>query len=592
LKQNFSRKYLGIWIANQIKSIKKVEEEGVKSIKQRVKNFFFPGSGAPMWVRILPYAVLGVLTIILLTGSAYVWDYTNSPAFCGTTCHTMPPEYSAYQVSPHARVDCVDCHLGKSFITTKITRKAGDMKHVFATLFHAYEYPIMAGELRPARETCEKCHYPEKFSDDKLKVIRHYSDDTFTLPTDTYLTMKTGGGSKRQGLGKGIHWHIENPVYYYSTDALDQNIPYVKVANEDGTTTEYVDIQSGFDPATVDPSKLKEMDCMTCHNRITHRVLPPEDAVDQMISTGLVSPSIPEIRPKAIEAYSKIYETTETGVKGIAALEEFYRQYYPDYYSANQETVQKAISALQESYVKSVYPEQKSDWYTHPNNVGHKDFPGCMRCHDGKHLDTNQQAIRMECNLCHSVPTVAGPFDFTTQIEISRGPEPETHKNPNWISMHNKVFNDTCADCHTTKDPGGTSNTSFCSNSACHGTEWKFAGFNAPKLREVIQAQLPPTPTPQPLPTGGALTFKDTVGPLLLSRCTNCHGASGIKGLDMTSYAGLMKGGEDGVVIVPGDPQNSLLVKKQSDTQPHFGQLTPEELKLVMDWIQAGAPEQ
>ena len=138
----------------------------MKKFKAWLKNFFLPPEGSPMWVRLLPYAVLGVLTIILLSAAAVGWEYTNSSEFCGTSCHTMPPEYSAYLVSPHARVECVDCHIGKGFITTRITRKAGDMKHIYATMFHTYEFPIRAGELRPARDTCEKCHYPEKFSDD------------------------------------------------------------------------------------------------------------------------------------------------------------------------------------------------------------------------------------------------------------------------------------------------------------------------------------------------------------------------------------------------------------------------------------------
>ena len=206
-------------------------------------------------------------------------------------------------------------------------------------------------------------------------------------------------------------------------------------------------------------------------------------------------------------------------------------------------------------------------------------------------MDSSQKAIRLECNLCHSIPVVAGPYNFVAKIEVSRGPEPISHRNENWISQHNQVFDPTCANCHDTKDPGGVSNTSFCSNSACHGSIWKFAGFDAPALRQVIQSQLPPTPTPLPLPTGGALTFQDTIGPLFQARCGACHAANGIQGLDLTTYQSAIQGSANGPVIVPGDPDQSLLVKKQTDLQPHFGQLTPEQLQLVIDWIKAGAPE-
>ena len=563
----------------------------MKQFWKRVHDFFFPPAGSPTWVRALPYIVLGVLTLILFFPVAYVWDYTNSPAFCGTSCHTMPPEYTSYLTSPHARIDCVDCHIGKGFIATRLTRKAGDLKHVFATISKNYEFPIRAGELRPARETCELCHFPDKFSDDSLRQLQRFSNDKENSPYTIYLTLKTGGGSERQGLGRGIHWHIQSKIFYYSEDITEQIIPYVKVVNPDGSSDEYLDIESEFNPASLDPAELKEMDCATCHNRITHLVPAPEDTIDQLMTRNQISPSIPEIHKKALEVYSQIFDTTEKGLKNIEGLDSYYRQTYPDFYAANSQLITEAITALKTAYAASVFPEQNSDWNSHSNNVGHKDSPGCFRCHDGKHLDAEKNAVRLECNLCHSVPVVAGPFDFVARIEISRGPEPEAHKSPNWISMHNRVMDETCVNCHTTDDPGGTSNTSFCSNSACHGSTWTYAGFDAPKLREIIQSQLPPTPTPAPLPSGAALTYKDSVGPLLESRCGSCHGSSGIKGLDLTSYQGLMKGSESGPVILPGDPTNSLLVQKQSGAQPHFGQFTSEELQLILDWIMAGAPE-
>jgi mono/diheme cytochrome c family protein len=177
-------------------------------------------------------------------------------------------------------------------------------------------------------------------------------------------------------------------------------------------------------------------------------------------------------------------------------------------------------------------------------------------------------------------------------IEVSRGPEPESHLNANWISLHRQVFDATCSNCHTTGNPGGTDNSSFCSNSACHGSVWTYAGFDAPALREVLLSQLPPTPTPQALPSpSGAVTFDSLIGPLFTSRCGACHGSEGIQGLNLTTYPTALAGGANGPVIVPGDSQASLLVQKQSGAQAHFGQLTPEELAAVREWIDAGAPE-
>ncbi len=562
-----------------------------KRLGKALRTFFFPPAESKMWVRVLPYAILGVLTLIVLIGAAYGWQYTNSPQFCGTSCHTMPPEYSAYLASPHARVDCVECHIGRGFIATQITRKAGDLRHVFATVLKNYDYPIFATNMRPARDTCEKCHNPDKFSDDSLREDKRYQNDLDNTAYSIFLSLKTGGGTSRQGLGKGIHWHVENRVLYYAIDELQENIPYVRVYNADGTYTEYIDIASSFNPAELKESDLKEMDCVTCHNRVTHLVPMPADEVDTALSRGFIDKTIPDIRLKAIEVLSVTYTSQQEGLNGIAGLNNYYQAYYPDYYAANPTAIQTAIAYIQSVYTSSVNLDQKSDWNTHPNNIGHMDFPGCFRCHDGKHMDAAQQAVRLECNLCHTVPTVAGPSKFVADIEISRGPEPESHLNANWIAIHNQVFNQTCSDCHTTENPGGTDNSSFCSNSACHGITWKYAGLSAPELRQTILSSLPPTPTPSPLDLSGALTYAATIGPLFQSRCGTCHGENGILGLNLTTYQTAIQGGTNGSVIIAGDAQVSPLIQKQSGTLPHFGQLTPGELNLVIQWIDAGAPE-
>ena len=375
--------------------------------------------------------------------------------------------------------------------------KPATSKHIFSTAFHTYEYPIVAGELRPARETCEKCHSPDKFSADSLIEIKHFANDIANSPISTFLIMKVGGGSKRVGLGKGIHWHIENKLYYLPTDAAEQTIPFVRVVNDDGSNTDYVELGSQIDPATVDPAQLKEMDCITCHNRITHLIMQPEDAIDQLLERGLISTTHPRNPPQSIgsvfcqlrlptirlpTAWPAWASTTRLTIR-ISTLKIKIRSTRPS---------RPCSRPMQQS----VYPSQNTDWNSHPNNVGHKYSPGCFRCHDGKHMNANNEAIRLECNLCHSVPVVKGPNDFVADLEISRGPEPQTHLNPNWIGLHRNVFDQTCSNCHTTNNPGGTDNTSFCSNSACHGSVWKYAGFDAPALREILQAQLPPTPTP------------------------------------------------------------------------------------------------
>lgn len=537
---------------------------------------------------VLPYAVLGLLTLLLLSGGVYGWEYSNSTKFCGTTCHTMPPQRGTHAVSPHANVTCEECHVGRASIGDELLRKSQAIKETVDYTFNLYTFPIHAQALRPARETCEKCHQPEAFSNDTFLSLVQFASDRDNSATTTYLTLKTGGGAKRQGLGLGIHWHIVNQVQYYATDSLSQTIPYVKVTNDDGSTTEYLDIQSGLDAKSIDPTKLKTMDCVTCHNRVTHNFMPPTQSVDQAMSRGLIDPEIPDIHLKAVEILSAKYATRDDAMLAIGKLDQYYQN---STYKGHEDKIQAAIKTIQGIYDATVFQDQKIDWTTYPNNLGHIDSPGCFRCHDGKHLNQQQQAIRLECNLCHSIPVVASAQDFVTKIEISRGPEPETHRNPNWISLHNKSIDSTCAACHTTADAGGTSNTSFCSNSACHGSVYKYAGFDAPDLRAVLQAQIPtPAPTPTPAPLVGNPTYEANIAPVFNATCTACHNPTVLAGgMDLTTFAGVMKGGKDGAAVVPGDSAGSLLIKIQGSQ--HFANFSKADLQLVVEWIDSGAAE-
>jgi mono/diheme cytochrome c family protein len=560
-----------------------------------LKRLFFPPAGSPPVRRILPYVIVVFLGGLITLAATSTWEYTNTIEFCGTTCHTMPPEYVTHQLSPHARVTCEDCHLGRAPLGEQIVRKAQySWQTGSATVLNNYELPIRAKNMRPARDVCETCHFPEQFSNDTLVELKHYADDQENTLRYTYLILKTGGGTKREGLGFGIHWHIENPVQFLATDPEKQDIPYIRVQNEDGTFTEYIDVESGFDPAAFDESQLKTMDCMDCHNRTAHGIETPSAALDSMLARGEISASIPEIKKKSLEVLTTSYYSQNQALAAIESLKDYYRIYQPEFYLQNPVLVENAVEALKGYYVESVFPDQKVYWATHPDNAQHRDSPGCFRCHDGKHLTTQGEAVRLECNLCHSVPVVSSSSEFVTNIEISRGVEPDSHKNSNWIAMHREFFDETCQSCHTTEDPGGTSNTSFCSNSGCHGASWEFAGFDAPALRVILSEELKKYVTPTPRATApptpaipGEVNYAMVAG--YFSKCTVCHGAGGQAGLDLRSYESVMAGGQDGAVVIPGDGANSPLVKVQSAAQPHFGQFSQPELDQIIAWINGGA---
>lgn len=480
----------------------------------KFKQWLFGLNRPVRWIVIL--SILTVLTLTAVVVSATTWEYTNSPEFCGTVCHTMPPEYTAYQVSPHARVDCVDCHLGQDSFLMTVPRKAKEVRHVINALTQSYEPPIYVKNLRPARDTCEQCHNPEKFSTDSFKQVRRYTPDEENSLTRTFLIVKTGGGARRQGLGRGIHWHIENEVWFYSEDPLKQTIPYVKEIGPDGQVIEYFDAEADLPPdfGQEVEAELHQMDCIDCHTRISHLFRSPPDAMDNALAQGQIDPAIPAIKAQGVQLLNQEYETTEAGLANIETLEEWYQENYPDFYANNQETVDNAVEAIKGIFTRTVFPNMNVGWQTHPDNSGHKEFPGCFRCHDGKHTSTEGQTIRLECNICHSIPEVVESGQEAPLLTVERPDEPDSHRDSNWLAQHRFEFDETCADCHDVSNPGGTDNTSFCSNSGCHATEWEFVGLDAPAIRAMVAPpRVPGSGEPEPIP--------HPIGPR--TDCTLCH---------------------------------------------------------------------
>lgn len=456
----------------------------------------------------------GAFILLLLFGvGMYAWDYTNSSYFCGTTCHTMPPHYDSYLRSPHARVECVECHIGRTSFGIKFTRKANDAQFVWSYLTQQYEFPLYAKGLQPARESCEKCHWPEKFSWDKVVSEKDYQNDDANTLQSTTQVMKIGGGTERAGLGRGIHWHIENPIDFIYTDGeeLKQQIPWVQVTNPDGTTTTYTDIENPLTSEQIAQLPKRRMDCIDCHNRVSHTFLTPAEAMDNLLATKQIDPNIPNIKAKGVEVLTQSFGSDLTlANQAIQRVEAYYQQNHPDFYQQNTAAVQNAVAQLQTWYPKLHFPEQGLDWTTHPDNLGHKEWAGCFRCHDGKHFTADRkQAVRLECNVCHTIPSISQGAQANAVITLEQSTEPASHKTTTWLLEHRTKFDATCQDCHDTRNAGGSDNSSFCSNSACHGTKWEYAGFDAPALAQILQTYVKPPADPNappaqvPHPIGG-----------------------------------------------------------------------------------------
>ncbi len=353
-----------------------------------------------------------VVTFFFVSASAFgsyrAYEYTESVEFCGATCHTpMKPMFVAYQASPHARVRCVDCHVGEG-AGWYVQSKLSGAYQLYSVTFNKYPRPITTPvhDLRPAPDTCEQCHWPEKSFGAQLKIFNHYAYDEKNSHRQTRMLINVGGGSPTAGAVTGIHWHmnIGNEVTYIPIDEQRQQIPWVRVKDRAGNVTEYFDRVRPLSPEQIQTAPKRKMDCVDCHNRPAHIYQPPDVAVDQSFVAGKLDSSIPYLKRNAVEALSGQYETTEQALSAIdRSLNQFYQTHYKDVYSQKQAQVKGAVTEVQRIYQTFFFPEMKTNWQTHPNNIGHLYFSGCFRCHDGEHVSNTGKVITSDCNVCHTV---------------------------------------------------------------------------------------------------------------------------------------------------------------------------------------------
>ncbi|MBE2215382.1 MAG: NapC/NirT family cytochrome c [Opitutaceae bacterium] len=348
--------------------------------------------------RQLFFFLSGATVFLLLTafGSYKTYHYTESTEFCGTMCHTvMEPEFVTYQHSPHARVACVECHIG-SGATWYVKSKLSGAYQVYSVIAKKYQQPIPTPvhNLRPAQDTCEQCHWPEKFSGDLVKTYQHFLSDDENTPYTVRVALRVGGGNPANGPVGGIHWHAStsHKVEYVATDEKRQTIPWVRVTDERGNVKVYATEKYRETPPE---GEIRRMDCMDCHNRPAHTYKTPNFLVEQAMALGRVDSALPAFKPKAVAALTAEYETVDSAMAGIAAS---MREAYPD-----RQTVQGAIEELQRIYRENFFPYMKARWDKYPENIGHKDWAGCFRCHDGEHKtpDAKETIKANDCNACH-----------------------------------------------------------------------------------------------------------------------------------------------------------------------------------------------
>lgn len=352
-----------------------------------------------------------LVTFLFVSASAFgsyrAYEYTESVNFCGQTCHVMKPERTAYQAGAHARVGCVGCHVGPG-AGWYVRSKLSGAYQLYSVTFNKFPRPITTPvhNLRPAQETCEQCHWPEKFFGAQLKVFNHYAYNEENSLRQTRMLINVGGGSPSTGQVTGIHWHmnIANEITYVSIDDHRQIIPWVRMKDRQGNVTEFIDRTRPPSADLIANGNRRRMDCVDCHNRPAHLYMPPDTAVDQSFVAGKLDPSLPYLKRQAVEVLTKAYTSTPEALSSIEQnLTDFYRTNYSDVYSQKQPQIKSAVAEIKRIFETYFFPEMKTDWQTHPNNIGHLHFSGCFRCHDGEHVSKTGKVITNDCNVCHTV---------------------------------------------------------------------------------------------------------------------------------------------------------------------------------------------
>ena len=390
---------IGWWLA--------ARRRGIQIMDLRLERFDEIASGvsetgSPLFRTI---ALLTLVNLVVLTFAGMrMLHHMDSARFCGTACHSvMNPEWTVYQASPHARVACVECHVGEG-VGALIDSKINGTWQMISATFHLYERPIPTPvhNLRPARETCEKCHWPEFFLGKRVVNRVHFAQDSANTPSYTTLLMKVGSG--HSGVAGGAHWHVaqENSIRYRA-DAERVTIYSLDVMQMDGSVKHFrlegAAVDSGEEP--------REMDCVDCHNRATHIYERAEAALDERMQRGLVSREIPGIKEIALQSLLGSYPDAAQAAQGIElGMRNRMERSWPAQARAHGEELEQAIGTVQEIWTRNIHPGMRIDWGAYPSHLGHRDGVGCFRCHNPQMKDEQGDAISMECTLCHSLLAV------------------------------------------------------------------------------------------------------------------------------------------------------------------------------------------
>ncbi len=403
----------------------------------------------------------------ITVGGVMAVQWTETADFCGR-CHTMGPELKAHAISPHRELACAECHVEPG-AQGWVKAKLNGTRQLIQLITGTFPTPIPPpghADLPPTSQTCRRCHDADALVANgglvKLILKQKFDTDEANSRSTVAMVLRPTGFGGSDSLG--VHWHIDLDVEYSSTDRRAQKIELVTVTDKSGTTTQFVAnrnvtradrVQLDIDRLLAE-NPLQRMDCIDCHNRIGHRVPSLNEAVDQAMAGRLIDPSLPYIKSEAIKTLSASYSSIASAEAAIDGITSYYQAKYPLIVSQKPFTLNKAIDEIKVIYNLVATPEMKVSASTYPDNLGHKNSPGCFRCHDGAHFKVengvlSKESIPSSCATCHTFPQV-GASGTTSSFLI--GERPDTHADRFWVFDHKTLAGSdagkaTCAACHT-----------------------------------------------------------------------------------------------------------------------------------------------
>lgn len=398
----------------------------------------------PHVLRLSLFFVAATVIFFLVVGVAAVkgFEYTESTSFCGELCHTvMQPEHTAWRNSPHARVRCVECHVGpgaKWYVRAKLS----GLRQVWVVLTHSWPAPIQTPieNLRPSRGTCEQCHWPEKFYAGRQKLFTHYAPNRANTRREIDLLLRIGAPATTSGT-RGIHWHIGQEVTYIPDDRKRLSIPYIAVRGRDGRVTEYMDPARPLSRDRIAGAPRRLMDCTDCHNRPSHIYNSPQEELDRHLAAKTIDPALPFIKKVTVNLLEKPYATAQEADTAIdAGIRGYYAKQYPLLAIRRANAIAVAVEHAREIYRRNYFPAMEVSWRTYPNHIGHFHSPGCFRCHDGRHRSPGGRTISKSCANCH---VLLGQI----QENVPAGTRVTEFVHP--ADIGEALFSTNCSECHT-----------------------------------------------------------------------------------------------------------------------------------------------